>query len=261
MTLRRLGLLLPLLCALLLGAGCATRPFDAAGLRKPDNVSDPWEPYNRKMFAFNQWLDHWLIKPVARGYVAVFPKGVRTSIRHVLNNLNEPLTAANCLLQGRVKGVGISAGRLLINSTIGLVGIRDVATDARLPAQFADFGQTLWTWHVDSGPYLILPVLGPSTPRDAVGAGVDTYLDPVRYVGQNSTASDDLSLARVIASGIDKRASALGALEEMQKESVDYYATFRSLYLQNRNADLTSAQPRKAAPVPSPNFYDDPDAK
>jgi phospholipid-binding lipoprotein MlaA len=115
----------------------------------------------------------------------------------------------------------------------------------------------LWKWHFKPGPYLILPVLGPSSPRDAIGLGVDAYLDPMRYAVRNWPSANYFSISRIAADGIDERARNLDSLNAIQREAIDFYASFRSLYLQNRNADLTSYQPKRAAQTPSPSLYDD----
>lgn len=249
-----------LICAAALAAaGCATLPRTAAGLRRPDDTQDPWEGFNRRIFAFNQFLDRILIKPVAEGYVAVFTPPERDALRHVLNNLNEPVILANCVLQGRLKDAGVTGRRLIVNTTLGVAGIRDVATTLHLPRQIGDFGQTLWLWGFKPGPFLILPVLGPSSPRDGIGTGVDVYLDPLRYAITNDHTADALSISRRAADGIDTRARNLRNLDEIKRQAIDYYASFRSLYLQNRNADLTAFQPKVAPQAPPANFYNDTD--
>lgn len=246
------------LAAALLAGGCATAPFDAAGQRRPDDTQDPWEPFNRRMFAFNQVVDRLVIKPVAKGYLVVFPPPARDALRHVLDNLNEPLILANCVLQGRLADARTTGARLIVNTTAGIGGIRDVATGIRLPKQVGDFGQTLWRWTFKPGPYLVLPVFGPSSPRDGIGQGVDSYLDPVRYMIRNDGAADALSISRIAADGIDTRARNIDNLDVIRKQAIDYYASFRSLYLQDRNAKLTAYQPKTAPKVPPASFYDDP---
>ncbi|HEY3755880.1 MAG TPA: VacJ family lipoprotein [Opitutaceae bacterium] len=243
----------PLIPALMLGS-CASLPKDSAGFRRGDETKDPYEGWNRKVFAFNQVVDMALLRPIAEGYVHVVPPKGRDTVRNIVDNLSEPLVMANCLLQARWRDAGVTGGRLLVNTTIGIGGIRDVATQLKLKRQVGDFGQTLWKWDFAPGPYLILPVLGPSSPRDAIGLGVDAYMDPMRYVVQHRPDSDYFSIGRIAADGIDERARNLDALDIIKREAIDYYASFRSLYLQNRNADLTSDQPKR--PAPTPGLYD-----
>ena len=178
--------LIPLLALVVLGgaAGCATAPTDPVARQQFRANNDPFEPLNRKTFAFNEWADRVLIKPVAQGYVKLVPEGVRDSLRHFLDNLNEPIVLGNTLLQGRFRNAGTTTARFLVNSSVGLAGFRDVASHNHLPKQIGDFGQTFWAWGVPEGPYLILPLLGPSNPRDATGSGVDVYMDPFRYVAR-----------------------------------------------------------------------------
>lgn len=245
----------PLILALLLG-GCAAMPNDSAGFRRGDSTQDPYESWNRKVFAFNQVVDTALLKPIAEGYVHVVPSKGRDAVRNIVDNLSEPLVMANCLLQARWRDAGTTGARLLVNTTVGIGGIRDVATRNKLKRQVGDFGQTLWKWHFEPGPFLILPVLGPSSPRDAIGLGVDAYMDPMRYVVRQRPDSDYFSIGRIAADGIDERARNLESLDVIKREAIDYYASFRSLYLQNRNSDLTAYQPKRAAPAPTPGLYD-----
>lgn len=245
-----------LLCFLAWGAGCASVPRDPRAAAQFRANHDPLEPLNRRIFAANLSLDRHLIKPVAQGYRDLLPAVIRDALRRVLANLNEPIIIGNCLLQGRLKSAGTSAGRFVLNSTVGFAGLDDVATKVRLRPQVADFGQTLWAWKFPEGPYLVLPLFGPSSPRDGIGAGVDAYFDPWRYVARNNDIPNGYSTARTVANGIDRRAEAIGPLDEIQKESIDYYASFRSLYRQNRAAELAGGS--AVTPLPAADFYDDP---
>ncbi len=242
--------------ALVLGlAGCATPPKDPAALAAFRANHDPLEPLNRKVFAFNQVVDRLLIKPIAQTYVRIIPRPGRDGIRNFLKNLNEPLVFANDSLQGEFKRAGTTAGRFAINSTIGIVGIVDVAARRGLTRQTGDFGQTLHVWGCSEGPYLILPVVGPSNPRDVVGAGVDIFANPLRYVARRNNYPTGLSVAQTGAGGIDERSRNLDALDEIQREAIDYYASFRSYYRQNRAAELRHGGP---PPPPSESMYADP---
>ncbi len=242
--------------SLLLMAGCATVPRDPAARAEFKANNDPIEPLNRDIFAFNLSMDRFLIKPVAKGYRAVLPQPIRDALRRVLDNLNEPLVMANCLLQARFNSAIVTGGRFAVNSTLGVAGIADVAKRWRLPRQFGDFGQTLWSWDVPDGPYLILPLFGPSNPRDAVGRGVDVYLDPLRYIPAHNNYPNWLTTGRIVVDGIDQRARTIDTLDELQRDSVDYYAAMRSLYRQNRAAELQGG--KASTTLPPADFYDEP---
>jgi phospholipid-binding lipoprotein MlaA len=246
-----------LIGGLVLGmAGCATVPREPAARAEFKANNDPLEPLNRRLFAFNLSLDRILIKPVAKGYRNVLPQRVRDALRHFLDNFNEPVVLANCILQGRLKSAATTTGRFAINSTVGLGGTVDVATRWKLPKQTGDFGQTLWAWGVAEGPYLIIPVFGPSSPRDGIGRGTDVYLDPLRYIPAHVDYPTWFTVGRFAADGIDQRERHLDSLDEIQRESIDYYAAFRSLYRQNRTADLKGGS---SSPTPPPaDLYDDP---
>jgi phospholipid-binding lipoprotein MlaA len=246
---------LAVLCLGVLG-GCASVPTDPAARAEFNANKDPFEPLNRQIFRFNLALDRALIKPLALGYRRVLPAKARDALRHVLDNLNEPLVFANTVLQGRPKSAGTTACRFLVNSTLGIGGLVDVATGDNLPRQVGDFGQTLWVWGFPDGPYLILPLFGPSSPRNGIGTGVDSYFDPFRYAAREYDFGAPVVVGRLVVDGVDKRARNIEAVDEMQKESVDYYASLRSLYRQNRAAELRGNV--QAAPQPLPDLYDDP---
>jgi len=242
--------------AVLCLCGCATEPVDPEARAQFRANHDPLEPLNRKTFAFNQAFDRDLIKPVAKGYRAALPGTVRDGLRHFLDNLNEPIVFANTLLQGRVRDAGATAVRFLINSTAGIAGFRDVAGRNHLPKKMGDFGQTFWAWGFPEGPYIILPVLGPTNPRDGVGSGVDAYIDPFRYLTNTDHFSTYVTGGRAVLDGVDKRSRSIEALDEMEKEAIDYYASFRSLFRQHRAAELTGSN--RPSQLPSPDFYEDP---
>lgn len=214
-------------------AGCATAPQAAED--DPYQVDDPLETVNRGIFSFNDAFDEYLLHPVAVGYRDVLPGGVRDAIRHFLDNLRSPIILANDLLQGEGKRASDTAARLLVNTTVGIGGIFDVATKAGVPYHDADFGQTFGIWGVPAGPYIVLPILGPSDPRDAVGMVAANYADP-----GNAVASAEhytwVIYARDAVDAIDQRARYLGVLDRMKSTSLDYYAAMRSLYRQRRAA-------------------------
>src|SRR5450755_209098 len=158
--------------------GCASLP--PGSVRDP---GDPWERYNRAAYAFNDTVDRAVLKPVARGYKAATPDVVRQGVGNFFGNLSDIPTVANDVLQGQFKSAATHVGRVAINSTFGLLGLVDLATRMGMERQRADFGQTLGVWGLDSGPYLVLPLLGPSSVRDTAGLGVDFFTDPVLRVG------------------------------------------------------------------------------
>lgn len=240
--------------AALLG-GCATPPTDPADLAVYEQNNDPLEPLNRKIFAINLALDHAVFRPVAKAYVFIVPDDGRAAVHNVLDNLKEPTVFFDNVLQGEFKRAGITLGRFAINSTIGLAGIFDIATRNGIASQPADFGQTLYVWGIKSGPYLILPVFGPSNVRDAIGQAVDSYADPFT-VWANDHGVTELTTARLLAGGLDDRARVLDILDDLEKNSVDFYAQMRSLAQQNRAAELNHG----TAPSATPNLYNDPGA-
>lgn len=236
-------------CAAL--AGCAAQPGEPA-LAAVD-TADPLEPVNRGILEGNQIFDRILLKPLAQGYVAIVPEDGRDAVRRVLDNMKEPTLFFNNALQGEGERAGITAGRLVVNTTLGFAGLFDIAKELGLPRQPADFGQTLFVWGVPSGPYLVLPILGPSNPRDAIGLGVDAYADPTSLLSKID-AIDEITIARFLADGIDQRAQALDLLDDLEKNSLDFYAQLRSLSQQHRAAELRHG----AAPAPASDFYQDP---
>src|SRR6185437_39412 len=206
--------------SLSLGA-CATPPTDPQARAAFEEANDPLEPTNRAIFEFNRTLDGLLIKNVATLYTTVVPEPVRTSLRHALENLNEPVVFVNNVLQAQMQRAGTTVARFTINSTAGLAGLFDVATDLGFPEQTGDFGQTLYSWGVSDGPYLVVPILGPTTPRDGIGQGIDGYIDPFAHLARHEGWTD-MSWARFAASGIDERAEAIPQLEEIEKSSIDF---------------------------------------
>lgn len=243
----------PLLLALL--ASCASVPSDPAAREAFKANNDPLEPMNRKIFAFNQVVDRYVIKPVAKGYVRALPLTVRDHILNFLKNLNEPVVFVNDSLQGEGRRATITASRFVLNTTIGIAGVFDFAGAQGLPRQTGDFGQTLSVWGFHDGPYLMIPVWGPSSPRDALGSGVDIYLVPYRYLGNRYNYPSGLSASIAGLTGIDERSRNIDSLDEIQRESIDYYAAFRSFYRQHRKAVVE----RGVSPPTAPDdMYSDP---
>ncbi len=209
-------------------SACATGP----------NPDDPYEDFNRQMFAFNEGLDKAVIEPVAYGYRAVTNEPIREGVGNFTGNLNEPLTAVNHVLQGKLPDAGATVGRFLINSTLGIVGIFDPASAMGIERTKEDFGQTLGAWGVESGPYLVLPFVGPSNPRDAFGRGADAALNPLNYPEFEN--DDETRLGIAVLGGVNARAGAIESIDELRNQ-IDPYTTVRRLYDRTRAQDIANA--------------------
>ncbi len=196
-------------------------------------ISDPIEPVNRVIFAFNDGLDIMILRPIAAIYGFVMPEVVKSAVRRMFDNLNQPVVFANDLLQLDVIDAGVAAGRFVINSTVGVLGIFDVAQVVGLEPHTADFGQTLYSYGLGAGPYIVLPVLGPSTARDAAGIGVDSFLQPLTYI-----LDPEINFAIKGVNAVTVRETLLQPLDDLRASSVDYYAALRAAYYQNRAVDL-----------------------
>ena len=228
------------LLGVLLGCcGCANTPRDTTA-DDPDADHDPAEPVNRAIFKANMAADHAVMKPVAQAYTEHVPEGVQKGIHNVVQNLKEPAVAVNDVLQGNVKHAWQSLQRLAVNSTVGVVGIFDVADKWGVPPHKADFGQTLAVWGVGEGPFVELPLLGPSNARDTVGTVVDLAMNPLTFVGGAPAAY--AGVATGSANVVDTRAQHLHDLDELERNSLDFYATLRSVYRQHRDAEISAAK-------------------
>jgi len=229
---------------LLLCSGCATSLSDPPSADEADSDNDPAEGVNRAIFKANLAADHAVMRPVAQAYTDHVPEVVQTGVHNVVQNLKEPAVALNDLLQGNVKHAWQSVQRLAVNTTVGAVGVVDVAAKWGLPPHKADFGQTLAVWGVGEGPFVELPLLGPSNPRDALGTAVDMALNPLTFVG--GAPATYASVATGGANFVDVRAQHLHDLDELERNSLDYYATLRSVYRQHREAEITTAKEPEA---------------
>ena len=214
--------------------------------KKSKPVKDCFEPINRVTFAVNQGLDKIIFKPVAKGY-RVLPSPVRTGVSNALDNLSNLVTIPNNVLQGELKKAGVNTGRFVINTTIGIVGLFDVAQNLGFPEyEREDYGQTLGVMGVGPGCYLVLPVLGPSTIRDTAGSFINIMGGDPWYNasvnGNNEFLSDSDYLASRVLGGIDFRAKNLDSLENLEKNSMDFYASVRSLYLQDRQQKILNSK-------------------
>lgn len=203
--------------------------------------NDPIEPLNRFVFGFNEILDGLIFRPAGKVYRAVLPEKARDSIRNFLRNLAAPIILANDLLQGEGKRAGKTVTRFVINTTVGVVGLFDVAAEMGYPFHREDFGQTLAVYGAGEGPYLVLPIFGPSNLRDVTGRLVDVLLNPFVYVASANNAGEWLTAERSIA-GVDKRSRNIENLEELKKDSLDYYARIRHLYRQARRREIQNGR-------------------
>jgi phospholipid-binding lipoprotein MlaA len=224
-------------------AGCATPPSDDPdALAAFKEANDPLEPMNRYFFELNYAADELLFKPLAGWYYVALPDFAQDGVRNALRNLRSPVVLANDLIQGETERAGITVGRFLVNSTLGLGGLFDIASRMGLEYHDEDFGQTLAVHGVGEGPYLVLPLFGPSNPRDAVGKVVDMAFDPLTYLGYYVSGFDTVGTATSLLDGVDLRARNLKTLDEIRRGSLDYYATLRSLYRQRRVDEINNGE-------------------
>lgn len=257
----RVTKLFALLLALGLAGGvgaCATAPSDPEARAEFDKTNDPAEPTNRAVFGFNQAVDKNVFKPVAEAYQDTVPDTIRRTIHNFLVNLDEPVTGFNHLLQGNGSRAWVSVQRFVINTTIGVGGMFDVANEMGMPSIKADFGQTFGVWGIAEGPYMHLPIFGPSNPRDAVGMAFSFAANPLTWMSGGAVTA--ASLGRSAVEGVDERARNIDTLDDLERNSLDFYATLRSVYRQyrqgmiedaksgNPNAAVEFGYPREAEP-------------
>jgi phospholipid-binding lipoprotein MlaA len=246
-------LALALLALPSLMTACADLPTSPEAQAEALAVDDPLEPLNRTVFDVNDFLDRLLIKPLAELYRFAVPDYARDRVANILSNMGEPVIFANNLMQGETTNAGVTAGRFLVNTTVGVAGIFEVANDWGLPKQNGDFGQTLSVWGINGGPYLVLPLFGPSNFRDAIGLGVDMVTSPWQYLaamGGNGMANR-VAISSFAADGLTRRSQEIEPLDALRSGSLDFYAQMRSVYRQYRDKQLGIA-----APNSSPVFED-----
>ena len=226
---------------------CAHKPSesDPRALAEYERVNDPLEPLNRATHGFNKAFDKVLMKPVAEFYRALVPGFLRRGITNILDNLMAPFTLANDLLQGKVERGGNTIARFAINSTVGIGGFFDPATDWGIEKHKEDFGETLAVWGVGEGFYLVLPFFGPSNPRDFVGLGVEFFADPVSLY-LDAEDQRELRIARTSLEIIDARERFIDPLEDLERNSSDLYAAMRSAYRQNRAYRISDGKPSES---------------
>lgn len=224
-----------LLAVLPIASGSAQQDNIYTEINPDELVNDPFEPVNRVIFQFNITLDRLVLRPVALSYRAVLPTPVRRSVTSFWDNLESPVIFANDLLQLKPARAGVTLSRFVINSAVGFFGFFDPAQEMGLARHDEDFGQTLGYWGVGEGPYLMWPILGPLPPRDAIGFIADSFTDPLYYI-----LRDDRPVYYGIftADLIDQRHHVIDEVDEMQKNSVDFYAAVRNLYRQSVNNEI-----------------------
>ena len=213
------------------------------------------EKYNRAMFGFNNKLERYVIRPVAKGYRAITTEGVRRRVSNIFNNIEEPVSALNHILQGEFSSSGKNLSRFVMNTTIGVGGIFDVATSLGIERDKTGFDETMANWCIPDGPYVVLPIMGPSTPRSALGFFADAYSSPMYWVASESRDSD-ADVAYYGAAGVkylNLIAQNVNMLESLEEGSIDYYETIKSAYLQSR-LKLKSCKVSKEGEVNSYDF-------
>ncbi|MGB4100649.1 MAG: VacJ family lipoprotein [Alphaproteobacteria bacterium] len=237
-------------------AGCSNYPTGNGESKiVADSTYDPLERVNRVTFDVNDFLDRLLFKPLAELYRFFTPTYLRDRVSGIFSDMNEPVVFGNSLMQGRLNDAGVSLGRLVVNSTVGVGGMWDIAGKyLGWPAKTADFGQTLHSWGLGQGPYIVLPLFGSSTLRDGIGMGVDTVMSPWGYIsklGPHSTSSAYTYTSTGVGALV-KREQHIDDLEKLRAGSIDFYAQMRSVYLQYRNKQLGIS-----VPTPALDSYDE----
>lgn len=222
--------------ATLLGMGLIT------GCATSGNTKDPIEGFNRAMYAFNDGVDKAVIKPVAKGYDAVLPNPVRTGVTNFFGNIADLFIGVNNLLQGKVSDGGSDLGRVAVNTTVGVLGVFDVASGMGLEKHEEDFGQTFGRWGMGSGAYVVLPLLGPRTVRDTGGLVLDVATDPVAYIDHVPTRNTLFALR-----AINDRANLLPAEKVIEEAALDKYSYIRDAYLQRRRSLVYDGNPPREA--------------
>ena len=220
-------------------AGCATT-------QQTERVAkiDPFESINRAVFTFNENADEYVIKPAAEAYQFVLPEFVRTGVTNFFSNIGDVFVAVNNLLQGKPGNAANDIGRFLVNSTIGILGLFDVATDAGLEKNKEDFGQTLGVWGVPSGPYVVLPLFGASSVRDTAGLVVDIKTD---FILNSDHLNHDQKVGSTVLRVINQRANLLNASQLLEDAAFDKYSFLRDSYLQRRRNQVYDGNPPLSA--------------
>ncbi len=257
---RWLGVAAPGLLLTGLLAGCATAPpkTDTANYQAYQQQNDPLEPTNRVFYTINDKIDRYAFKPLAQGYVDITTVGIRNHVGNFITNIGEPGRLVNFMAEGKPRDAGTSLVRFLVNSTVGIGGIFDPATKLGYPETDTDFGLTLAEWGVPAGPYIYLPVFGPSGARDIASLPVEFYATPME-VAPASHALTYFGYSETALRLVNTRAQFIGPIDQIQETALDPYATFRSLYRQVRASQLQLIDQRNG-PTP-PDWYPQPPAK
>ena len=213
-----------------------------------DEIYDPFEPVNRAIFSFNNVADRIVLEPIAKGYKKL-PSPLQSGINNFLSNLRAPLVVVNQLLQGQGQNAFQSSGRFIVNSTVGIFGLFDVAEKMGLEEKEEDYGQTLATWGVGDGFYLVLPLFGPSNLRDTSGMVLTMLTDPINAYAV-SEGEAWLVPMRTAANAVDTRSQIIDEVNALRDNSVDYYAAVRSSYYQNRKAAINNVDDSELTPLP-----------
>jgi phospholipid-binding lipoprotein MlaA len=215
---------------------------------------DPWEKFNRFAYAVEGALDRAIFHPASLLFKNIAPGEIGHGIHNLIVNLSEPNAFVNDVLQGRFKRAAVPAGRFVTNSTIGFLGLFDVATHLGMPHHDNEFGVTLGRYGVGPGPYMFVPLVGPTTVRDLIGSGVDALIDPIHWASYANRP--EVSTARALVGGLDERVRTEGQLNALLSDAADPYATLRSVYLQNKEGEIRG----EGAPLEGLPSFDDPAA-
>ena len=225
-----------------------TNPDDFETSQIEDEVYDPIEPINRAIFSFNNVADQIVLEPIAKGYKKL-PSPIQSGISNFLSNLRAPLVVVNQILQGQSQNAIQSTGRFLVNSTVGVFGLFDVADKIGLEEKEEDFGQTLATWGIGDGFYIVLPLFGPSNLRDTTGMVMTMITDPINAYAV-SEGEGWIVPMRTAANAVDQRSKIIDEVNALRDNSIDYYAAVRSSYYQNRKAAINNVDDSELTPLP-----------
>ncbi|MEQ8434161.1 MAG: VacJ family lipoprotein [Oceanicaulis sp.] len=226
-------------------AACASTP-------EALDANDPFEPVNRTIFQVNSSLDEAVIEPASNAYTAVTPAFARTGVRNVFHNLNRPVVFANTVLQGKMRSAGHVLTSFAFDTVFGLGGLFAVAEANGVPQPSEDFGQTLAVWGVPEGPYLMLPILGPSNVRDGTGRFIDRYPHPLNWNEEFSSSGEAWALRGL--NGLDQRARAQNAMDTLDRTAIDPYAQLRSAWRQTREREIRNGAAGEDAYQDLPEF-------
>ena len=237
----------------------ADKSDDFLVAEEEEDVNDPLEPMNRVFFEFNEFFQGLLLRPVTEMYRLFIPQPMRKAIGNALDNLNSPIVLANDILQGEGIRAYETTSRFLVNSTLGIAGLFDVADELGIEEHSEDFGQTLAVWGLGEGFYLVLPFFGPSSPRDAIGKHVvDGYFDAFGMYFDN-TDREAVNHTRTALGALDQYGGVMDELDQVKKTSIDYYAAIRSMYRQKRTAEIRNGEDAELPPIPDLSFEFDED--